>query len=348
METIQIDLEKNNYNIYIDKNLLASIDKYLDKSDKYIIVTDENVDSLYGDYLINSLGEREVYKYVITPGEDSKNINTLTSLLSFMLDSHFNRKSIVIAFGGGVVGDLAGFAASIYMRGVKYIQVPTTLLAQVDSSVGGKTAVNFPQSKNSVGSFYQPKAVIIDTQVLISLPYRELLSGIGEVIKYGIIYDYNFFLYIKENIEKLKSKDEDTIKYTIKRCCEVKAQVVANDEKETSIRKILNFGHTIGHSLEGITNYKKYTHGEAIIIGMYYEAKLALKMGLINDEYYLEIASLLENIGLDLDISMYDKDNLINIMTHDKKNTNDKISFILPIDKGKVKEYLLDKNEIFL
>ena len=239
------------------------------------MITDKNVYTLYGHY-INTLNNYE--KIVVEPGEQSKTINVTTDILKQMLEKGASRKSKIIAFGGGVIGDLAGFCSAIYMRGISLIQIPTTLLAQVDSSVGGKTGINMLHYKNSVGAFYQPTKVIIDTNLLKTLPYRELLSGIGEIIKYGIIYDYEFFKYIVKNINKIKKCDASIMPYVVKQCCKIKAEIVSQDEKEKGLRKILNFGHTIGHALEGITNFDKYTHGEAVIIGMYYETIMAKKL----------------------------------------------------------------------
>ena len=346
MERLYINLGKKSYWINIGENLLGSILDYTGHADKWVIITDENVDRIYGTEVMKAFEGKEVFKYVIPPGESSKNIGTVTEIMSFMLDHQLTRKSKLIALGGGVVGDLAGFCASIYMRGMEWIQVPTTLLAQIDSSVGGKTGVNMPQAKNVVGTFSQPKAVVIDLNVLKTLSSRELISGIAEVIKYGVIYDYQFLNYVDENYRSILSLDEDVIKYVIKKCCEIKAYIVSKDEREDDLRKILNFGHTIGHALESITKYEDYTHGEAVIIGMYYEAKMALKMGLINNEYFEEIVKLLEKTNINLDINRFDKNILIDIMSNDKKNLKDKISFILPYEPGKVNELLLSKEEI--
>lgn len=345
MERINIDLNQKSYDILIGKNILQNIENLIDDNkETNFIITDSKVDTLYGNKLSTLTN---FHKVVIEPGEVSKSIDTTITILKQMLIKGLSRKSIVVAFGGGVVGDLAGFCSSIYMRGISFVQIPTTLLAQVDSSVGGKTGVNLLEYKNSVGTFYQPSKVIIDTELLKSLPYKELLSGIGEIIKYGIIYDYSFFQYIVKEIENIKSLDPDVINYVIKRCCEIKAEIVSQDEKEEDLRKILNFGHTIGHGLEGITNFSKYTHGEAIIIGMYTEILLAQRLDLIDNDYALEILSFLETLGVDLNISSYPKAKLIECILHDKKNIKDKISFILPVSPGKVKEIFLEKEYFY-
>jgi len=346
MERLYINLGEKSYWINIGDDLLGSIFNNVGHADRWVIITDENVDKLYGQKVMDAFKGKEVFKYVITPGESSKNIETVIDIISFMLEKQMTRKSKLIALGGGVVGDISGFCASIYMRGMEWVQVPTTLLAQIDSSVGGKTGVNMPQAKNIVGTYSQPKSVVIDLNVLKTLSKKELISGIGEVIKYGVIYDNQFLKYIGENFNDILSLNEDVMKYIIKRCCEIKAYIVSKDEKEEGLRKILNYGHTIGHALESITKYEKYTHGEAVIVGMYYEAKMALVMGLIDKNYFDEIVKVIEKTNVDLDISMFSKDILVNIMSYDKKNLKDKISFILPYESGKVNEILLSKEDI--
>ena len=229
--------------------------------------------------------------------------------------------------------------------GISFIQIPTTLLAQVDSSVGGKTGVNLPEAKNIIGSFHQPELVIADTVFLKTLPRREVISGLGEVVKYGIIEDYGFFNMIKTQVEKILSIDQQVLPYVVKKCCEIKANIVSQDEKEQGLRKNLNFGHTIGHALETITNYKKYTHGEAVIIGMLYESKLAKAMGLINEEYYSEISGCIKATGVPLGIEWTTKEELVEIMGRDKKNQSDRLSYILPVDQGRVQEFLLRGSE---
>lgn len=346
MEKLLIDLDANSYNIYIDNGLLESLGDYLEEGDQWVLITDDKVDTLYGHRLMEVLNHKRIQKIVLPSGEGSKNLHMVETVLNKLLKYGLTRRSRVIALGGGVVGDIAGFCASIYMRGIPFIQVPTTLLAQVDSSVGGKTGVNMPQGKNIVGSFYQPKAVVIDTKTLYTLPKRELISGIGEVIKYGIIYDYEFLKYIDKHFSQLISLEESVIKKTIKKCCEIKAEVVSKDEKEEGLRKILNYGHTIGHGLETATHYQKYTHGEAVLIGMYYEGLMAKKLGYIDEDYYHEIASLINKTGISLNIDYIATGDLIHHMMKDKKNKDGKVSFILPKGKGEVTELLLTKEEV--
>ncbi|MBM7613734.1 3-dehydroquinate synthase [Alkaliphilus hydrothermalis] len=345
MERLYIDLGKNSYWIEIGEGLLGDLKDAMGEADQWLIITDDVVDELYGVKIHQILKKDfSIHKYVFPSGEGSKNIDTVTHIINFMLDHQFTRHSKIIALGGGVVGDIAGFCASIYMRGIDFLQVPTTLLAQVDSSVGGKTGVNMPQGKNLVGSFYQPQKVIIDTETLKTLSPKEILSGVGEVIKYGIIYDYNFFNYVRKNDNQLLALDHDTLKYIIYRCCQIKAEIVSKDEKEKGLRKILNFGHTFGHALEAITQYGEYTHGEAVLIGMYYEAKMAKKLGLLNDEYYRQIRDFLQ--GFQKELINIRLDELIHAMKGDKKNLNQRISFIFPTNPQEVKEVLLSEEEV--
>lgn len=346
MGKVFIDLGEMAYDIHIEKLLLNSISDYIGDADKWMIITDENVDKLYGESLKKALEGKENYKFIIDPGEESKTFLTVEKILNKMIENGITRSSKIIALGGGVVGDIAGFCASIYMRGISFIQVPTTLLAQVDSSVGGKTGVNMAQGKNMVGSFYQPQVVIIDTDTLRTLPKRELISGMGEIVKYGVIWDYEFLNFIEENLEDIMNLEEDIMKKIIKKCCEIKAEVVSKDERELGVRKILNFGHTIAHAIETLTDYKRYTHGEAVSIGMYYEALMAKDFGYIDEEYFSKIESLIKRLGVCLDLSEFSIESLREAMMKDKKNKDGKISFIFPKGRGNVEEVLLNKEEI--
>ena len=346
MEEVQVCLENKGYSIYIGEKLLLKPQAFLGDHCKWIIITDSNIEKIYGDKIGQILDYLKPYKFIIPPGEESKNPNTMVNILSEMARLQFTRQDKIIAFGGGVVGDLAGFCASTYMRGIDFIQIPTTLLAQVDSSVGGKTGVNLPEGKNIMGAFYQPQLVLIDTALLKTLHCREVFSGLGEVIKYGIIHDYNFFKYIKDNLTQVVNLSQEIMAYIIKRCCEIKAEIVSADEREKGIRKHLNLGHTIGHALETITNYSKYTHGEAVLIGMYYESIMARKMGMLENSYFEEITALIQGTGICLDINEFDQKELITIMGRDKKNTNNMVSFILPVGQGKVEEFLLTADKI--
>lgn len=348
MEKLHINLEKNSYEIYIEEGTVSQLSNYIGRPQETVLITDENVEKLYGKSLNALLKGRKIHRIVLPPGESTKTLGMAEKILVDMLEYGLTRNSLVIALGGGVVGDIAGFCASIYMRGIPYIQVPTTLLAQVDSSVGGKTGVNMPGGKNTVGSFYQPLSVVIDTGVLKTLPKRELINGIGEVIKYGIIYDDDFLTYIDENFDDILGLEEKVIKKVIKRCCDIKASIVAKDEKEQGIRKILNFGHTIGHALETLGNYEKYTHGEAVLIGMYYEALMAKKIGLIDDFYFQKITKVIKKTDVSLNMKKFTIKDLVYAMEKDKKNKEDKISFIFPVGGGKAEEKLLSREDFHI
>lgn len=347
MEGLNISLGKNSYNIIFAEDYIEKLKEYLSTSGPNIIITDSNVYRVYKEVYEAELASYNFHTFVIPEGEASKSINTTIDILNYMLDNGFMRSSRIIAFGGGVVGDIAGFVASIYMRGIDLYQVPTTLLAQVDSSVGGKTAINFPQGKNMVGSFYQPKEVLIAPVLLKTLDKQQLTSGIGEIIKYGLIFDYSFMLFIKESLQDIYQINTTLLKEIIRRCCEIKASIVEQDEKDEGIRKILNLGHTFGHAIEALSNYQGITHGEAVLTGILYESILAEGLGLIDKEYFDEISEIISKTNTSTDLSRFSMDNLMKAMSMDKKNHLDKISFILPVARGKVKEVLLTKDEVY-
>lgn len=345
METVHVDLGPSSYAIRIATGLLDHIREYLDQAEGWVVITDEVVDALYGSRLGQALGDT-ASRVVISQGEKAKNLKTVGGILGKMLDLGLTRRSAVIALGGGVVGDVAGFCASIYMRGIPFVQVPTTLLAQVDSSVGGKTGVNLPGGKNTVGSFYQPRGVLIDPDTLNTLPKRQLVSGVAEVIKYGVVYDHGFFGYLQEHFADLLRLDEKVVARVIKRCCEIKAEVVAKDEEEMGLRKILNCGHTVGHALETVTAYQQYTHGEAVMLGLYLETRMAEALGFADPSYGYEILTLLGKTGVNLTLDGDLVDELVGSMTADKKNRGGRISFVLPAGKGTTREVLLTVQEI--
>jgi 3-dehydroquinate synthase len=254
-----------------------------------------------------------------------------------MINGGLDRKSTVLALGGGIVGDIAGFAAASFMRGISFIQVPTTLLAQVDSSVGGKTGVNLSQGKNLVGAFYQPKLVFIDAAFINTLPEREFLTGLAEIVKYGIIWDENLFNYLEEHQTKIKSRDNECLIYIIDRCCSIKADIIAQDETESGLRALLNLGHSFGHAFEALTNYQKYTHGEAIAIGMIYASNLANSLGILSSIDLNRITNLIKMYGLPISFENLESVDIVTQMRKDKKNTGGKIQLILPTAIGKSK-----------
>jgi len=341
MDTIIVNLGEKSYSINISTdgwNNLRNVipEKY--KTRSILIVSDKNIHPIYFEnmqHLLESFGAK-VFSVVIAAGESSKNLNVYENIVSKALQYGLNRKSAIIALGGGVAGDLAGFVAATYMRGIDFIQLPTSLLAMVDSSVGGKVAVNHSLAKNIIGAFYQPEFVYINVRTLSTLPKREFSSGMAELIKHGFIYDKNFLNSLIANMNKLMSLDFDELAEAITTSCRIKAQIVEQDEKETGIRAILNFGHTIGHAIEAVAGYDKFMHGEAVSVGMVYESLIAKEMGLVDYDYIELLRTTLERAKLPTEIKGIDTEKLIQKMFHDKKNENNGITFVLPTDYGKV------------
>lgn len=332
MSTLQVKLKNKNYNIYIEKDIFNSMGKYIKRiytGQKIAVVTDGNVDKLYSNVLINSLTAEGfvVSKVVIEPGERSKNINTLTDIYKKFCDSKIRRSDLIIALGGGVVGDITGFASSTYLRGVKYVQIPTTLLAQIDSSVGGKVAVDLPWGKNLIGNFYHPEAVFIDPNVLTSLSDKFFNDGMGEVIKYGFIKSSNFI----DELIKYKNKNEllENIEDIIYRCCSIKKELVQKDEFDTGDRMLLNFGHTVGHAIEKVFNYNKYTHGECVAFGMAHITRKSEEFGYTMEGTSEVMKKILKQYGLSYDVPKFDKKEVFDAITLDKKTTLDDINVIL-------------------
>lgn len=325
-------------NIVIGKNLFDEIRGFLkEKTEGNIfLITDENVSKYYLDKLFHYLSDFKVNVYILKPGEDSKKLNIVRNIYNELIDSNCDRDTIIISFGGGVVGDISGFVASTYLRGVEYIQIPTTLLAQVDSSVGGKVGVDFKGYKNMIGSFYFPLATFIDIDLLKSLNERDIRSGVGEVLKYGIIYDYNFFKFVSSNIDNVYNFDEKILKTVVEKSVSIKNEIVSKDERDRGIRKILNFGHTIGHGIESFYDFKRYNHGEAVLLGMIYESFIAMKIRLIDEEYFNEIFNVLSNLVKPVLFKEEEIDRILKNIAYDKKNAKDKIVFVLPAGRGKV------------
>ncbi len=286
---VKIDLTNDNsYEIYIEKLKALSFDR------KVVVVTNPTVAGFHLEYLKSKLTAKELSVCTIKDGEEYKNMQTLEDILSSCFEAKLDRKSLLIAFGGGVIGDMTGFAASIYQRGIDFIQIPTTLLSQVDASVGGKTGINNKYGKNLVGTFHQPKAVYIDSSFLKTLPKRELGAGISEIIKMAVCFNKDFFSWLENN----DLRDEKNIDIAIQKSVETKAWVVSQDEKEQGLRAALNYGHTFGHVIENITNYKTYLHGEAVGIGMCMANALALKLGFMSKEEEKRVENLLKKYDI--------------------------------------------------
>ena len=341
MNIVKVDLQERSYKIHIgtDLNDLGSAVKECKVDKKIMVITNPVVNNLYGDKVKTSLAKAgfDVMEAEVPDGEEYKTQEEANILYEECLKLRLERQSAIVALGGGVIGDLAGFVAATFMRGVPFIQVPTTLLAQVDSSVGGKVAVNLPGGKNMIGVFYQPKLVYIDPQVLKTLPKEEFNAGMAEVIKYGLIADEKFFLFLEENIEKIKALDEEAIEKVITVSCQAKASVVQQDEREKNLRAILNYGHTVGHALETLTEYKVYRHGEAIAVGMVCAAKISALMKIGDEKVYQRLEALLKKAGLPTQLDKkLDQDQLVELLKADKKVRNSKVRFVLPEAIGKV------------
>jgi len=326
-------------------NLREKILKYVNDK-KFLVVISEKVHKLYG----KTLGFSKENIFVLKDGEKEKNFKNYQRILERAQKMHLTRKDAIIAIGGGVVGDLAGFAASTYMRGIDLIQVPTTLLACVDSSVGGKTAIDTAYGKNLVGTFYQPKVVFINTKFLKTLDERQFKTGLGEVVKYAFIEkncktEFNLTNFLHEKTQEILARDTEVLNELVKICVSLKISVVEKDEKEGGLRRILNFGHTYAHAVEKLTNYKKYTHGEAVVAGIEYVFKLALKKGLIDKNYVYYAQDLLKKYDFKR-VQSFNSDKIHKIMKLDKKAAFDKIIFVLPVDYSTVDIFEFSEEEL--
>lgn len=317
MKTLQINASKK-YNVIIDKGLSSFKSQILPliKGGKVAIVTDSNVEPLYYNLIANLLSDKTIYKIVIKAGEKSKNVKNYLKIIDDLSNLGFSRNSCVIGLGGGVIGDLAAFASSTYMRGINYIAIPTTLLSMVDSSVGGKTGVDLKAGKNLLGTFYQPTAVYINVDFLSTLPSREILCGKGEIIKY-------LFIDSKISVSDIAECDYESLIY---KCLDIKREIVENDEKEAGNRMLLNFGHTVGHALEKLYNYK-LSHGECVIKGMYYSLKASFNLGYINKQNYYEATKILKETGVSLK-DKFTKAQILKAMKSDKKSDGELVNFV--------------------
>lgn len=339
MPTLHVDLGERSYPIYIAAGILKDAGFLFSeiRANHVIVISNDIVAPLYLSTLITQLKRinKRVDSIVIADGESEKTLLNFELILSQLLSMPASRDACVVALGGGVIGDLAGFASACYQRGIDFVQVPTTLLSQVDSSVGGKTAVNHPLGKNMIGAFYQPKAVYIDTATLATLPEREFAAGMAEVIKYGIIYDAEFFAWIEAHLEQIQNKQADILSTMIARCCEIKATIVAQDEREQNIRALLNLGHTFGHAIEAEQGFGNWLHGEAVAAGMVIASQLAHMRAdmsladLARIKHILAAFSLPTEGPADMNASAY-----IAHMQRDKKVVNNTMRFILPINIG--------------
>jgi len=352
MQSLTVNLGDRSYPIHLGVRLLERAGELLRQAGlrgKVAVVTNPTVAQLYLDSLDEALRQAgfEVAPILVPDGEEHKNLKSLAAIYDRLIAERLERKACIVALGGGVIGDLAGFAAATYLRGVPYVQVPTTLLAQVDSSVGGKTAVNHDDGKNLIGAFYQPKLVLIDIAVLRTLPRRELIAGLAEVIKYGIIEDAALFSMLEQSIDKIIGLNQEMLTRIIAASCSIKARVVEADEREDDYRAVLNFGHTIGHALEAATGYRKFLHGEAVGVGMVKAAALSVNQRFCDAASLKRVMALIQKAGLPVEIPPeVAPQSLIQAMEIDKKVAGGKIKFIMCEGIGKTRFHWLAPDEI--
>ena len=340
MRKIRVALGNNSYDIRVGPGLLMQVGQQLKEigfSDKLVVITDSKVKSLYGNRLRQSLTSEgfKVTTLEVPEGEEQKSIETAGKLYQELTNAYAERTTPILALGGGVIGDLTGFVAATYLRGVPLVQIPTTLLAQVDSSIGGKVAVNHGQLKNKIGAFYQPRLVISDTSALKTLPPREISDGLAEIIKSAVIWDKEFFIFLEENLDKVKSLEDETLEEVVLRSARIKAEVVEKDERDLGLRNILNFGHTVGHAIETVSDFN-VEHGGAVAIGMVAAGRIATKLDILDKNELKRLKNLIKRAGLPTEVPSTETEKIIQIMKHDKKILRGKIRFVLPKVIGSV------------
>lgn len=341
--SVHVALGERSYDITIAEGSLTQVGEITraalgNRTRKLALISNPQVHGHFGKLIEKSLKKASfvTLTHLMGDGERAKSLKTAERAWSFLIANRFERGDAIVALGGGVVGDLAGFVAACFQRGIHFVQIPTTLLAQIDSSVGGKTAVNHPLGKNLIGAFHQPKAVIIDPSVLRTLPPRELRAGMYEALKYGVIWDRSLFDFIRDHQSKVEALDAAALAHIIQRSCEIKAEVVTSDERESGLRKILNYGHTIGHALEAVTHYRRLKHGEAVGYGMKAAANIAMKAGLLAKEERSAIDDGVEALGRLPRINDLPAPEILTAMTLDKKASQGKVPLILPTKIGEV------------
>lgn len=348
IKKISLDLGLNSYNVLIGEGVIdqvATFLKDLSFKGRVAVVTDRKIDGLYGEGVRKSL-KKTGFKYImiyIPAGERYKTLKQINRIYDSLIQNRFERSDLLIALGGGVIGDMTGFAAATYLRGVAFIQCPTTVVAQVDASIGGKTGVDHPKGKNLIGAFHQPKFVCTDPAVLRTLQKREYLSGLAEVVKYGVIADEGFFQYLETHSKAIRGLDLEKVSYCIHRSSQIKAEIVQADEREGGLRKILNYGHTIGHAVETLTGYRKVKHGEAVAMGMVAASRLAVELGLLHEIDVDRQIALLTAFGLPTRLPDLDPGDILDVMAGDKKVVGGEIYFVLPKKIGSVDVMQVDK-----
>jgi 3-dehydroquinate synthase len=350
-DRIRVDLGERSYEVVVHAGLLDHIGELLAPfklGPETVIVTNPVVKRHYGARVVRSLRAAGLNPTVLAlpDGERTKSLRWVARVLNELLRRRYERKAWLVALGGGVIGDLAGFAASMYLRGIPFVQVPTTVVAQVDASIGGKTGVNHPRGKNLIGAFYQPKLVLVDPDALRTLPQRDFRAGLAEVIKYGVIADAAFFEFLERDMEQILKLDPTALHRVIRTSCAIKAAVVSEDEREGDRRRILNFGHTVGHALETLGGYRRYTHGEAVAIGMVVAARLAGRLGLADASVGMRIRALLERARLPADLPPHSASAVLRAMRQDKKVQDRRIHFVLPDRIGHVVVRPVEEPEI--
>ncbi|AEH39928.1 3-dehydroquinate synthase [Buchnera aphidicola (Cinara tujafilina)] len=354
LEHISVNLDDRSYNIYIGSKILNNntIQRVLENKKKYVLITNTILKNIISDINIyNSLFLSKIDQiYLLNDSECHKNIQEIESMITFLLKNSYGRDTTLIALGGGVIGDMTGFVASIYQRGINFIQIPTTLLAQVDASIGGKTGVNHNLGKNMIGSFWQPSSVFIDINFLSFLSKKQILSGIAEIIKYAIILDYDFFVWLEKHINLVIQLQKKELLYCIKKCCEIKSKIISKDETEKSDRVLLNLGHSFAHAIETYTKYNKWLHGYAVASGIVLSAYLANSLNILNNFDLIRIVKIFYKIGLPIigpqNMSVYD---YLNLIRRDKKVLDNKIRLVLPVSIGVATVYTLhDESELIV
>jgi len=332
-ETIRVELGERSYDITISTGILDAVGpvcKEVGLAGTAAVVSNTTVAPLYLDRVSESLKAAgfRVLPVVLPDGESYKNGATLNLIYDALMDASLDRGSFIVALGGGVIGDMAGYAAATYLRGIPFVQLPTTLLSQVDSSVGGKTGINHPKGKNMIGAFYQPRTVLIDVDALDTLPEREYLSGIGEIVKYGAVLDAGFFAFLEENARALLARDKQALIHAVGRSCAIKARVVETDEREGGLRAVLNYGHSLGHAVETLTGYSRYLHGEAVAIGMVQAARISRSFGFCSDADRDRVIALVDLLGLPKELPDFPARAYVEALSHDKKVRDKGLLFI--------------------
>lgn len=351
IKRIPVRLGANSYHIVIGQGASRLIGKCLrdlSVGEKVAVVTNSKVDRLHGAEIRKSLEASDFNPITIRipDGERHKTLHQVSRIYDQLIRNRFERSSTLLALGGGVIGDMTGFAAATFLRGIAYIQCPTTVVAQVDASIGGKTGVDHPRGKNLIGAFHQPKMICVDPEALATLPRREFVAGMAEVIKYGVILDPRFFNFLESNAAAILAMDRRSILHCIERSATLKAKVVESDERELGLRKILNYGHTFGHAVETLTGYRRYKHGEAVAIGMAAAAKLSYSHGLCSWEEVQRQILLLQSFGLPTALPNLDPGSILEVMKRDKKVAGGKIHFVLPVRIGKVQVEIIEEKRL--